>query len=267
MNDETKDPQAAPGAKLPALTRQVSELVLAGSLEHAEEAFSQAADEHGDYAVVEVLSTLPPQVTALHLSGFDGAKTSLATMLVPPRAWAESLAYIAATWPDNLIEDDPERIAENLFNHVHGIVYANDDEERRIELLQEASATDHGATVFAILWSLAPKEILELAGEILSKGRYVTAQTSGDSDIAPLALDLAKASEDGWERSLLELFPEFRHSAEMADVELPDDPDEESPFMQRSTRELLHRLRKQVPSVRSMPRRGARRSMGTDIFS
>ena len=59
------------------------------------------------------------------------------------------------------------------------------------------TATDHGATVFAILWSLAPKEILELAGEILSKGRYVTAQTSGDSDIAPLAVDLAKASEDG----------------------------------------------------------------------
>lgn len=254
-------------ANLPALTKQVSELVLAGSLEHAEEAFSQAADEHGDYAVVEVLSTLPPQVTALHLSGFDGAKTSVATLLVPPKAWAESLAYIAATWPDNLIEDDPERIAESLFNHVHGIVYANDDDERRIELLQEASATDHGATVFAILWSLAPKEILELAGEILSKGRYVTAQTSGDSDIAPLAIDLAKASEDGWERSLLELFPEFRHSAEMADVELPDDPDEESPFMQRTTRELLYRLRKQVPSVRSMPRRGTRRSMGTDIFS
>jgi hypothetical protein len=166
-----------------------------------------------------------------------------------------------------MIEDDPERIAENLFNHVHGIVYATDDEDRRIELLQEASATDHGATVFAILWSLAPREILELAGEILSKGRYVTAQTSGDSDIAPLAVDLAKATEDGWERSLLELFPDFRHSAEMADVELPDDPDEESDFMQRSTRELLYRLRKQVPSVRSMPRRGTRRSMGTDIFS
>jgi len=265
MSDQ--DTNSGNKANLPALTKQVSELVLAGSLEHAEEAFSQAADEHGDYAVAEVLSTLPPQVTALHLAGFDGAKTSLATMLVPPKAWAESLAYIAATWPDNLIEDDPERIAENLFNHVHGIVYANDDEDRRHELLQEASATDHGATVFAILWSLAPKEILELAGEILSKGRYVTAQTSGDSDIAPLAVDLAKASEDGWERSLLELFPEFRHSAEMADVELPDDPDEESPFMQRTTRELLYRLRKQVPSVRSMPRRGARRSMGTDIFS
>lgn len=264
MSDDTDN---ANKANLPALTKQVSELVLAGSLEHAEEAFSHAADEHGDYAVAEVLSTLPPQVTALHLSGFDGAKTSVATLLVPPKAWADSLAYIAATWPDNMIEDDPERIAENLFNHVHGVVYATDDEDRRHELLQEASATDHGATVFAILWSLAPREILELAGEILSKGRYVTAQTSGDSDIAPLAVDLAKASEDGWERSLLELFPDFRHSAEMADVELPDDPDEESDFMQRSTRELLYRLRKQVPSVRSMPRRGTRRSIGTDIFS
>lgn len=252
---------------LPALTRQVSELVLAGSLQHAEEALSQAADQQGDYAVAEVLSTLPPQVTALHLAGFDGSKTSLATLLVPPKAWAESLAYMAATWPDDMIEDDPERIAENLFNHVHGVVYATDDPERRAELLAEASATDYGATVFAIIWSLAPKEILEVSGEIIAKGPYVTGQTSSDSDIVPLALELAKASEDGWDRSLLELFPEFRHTADLADVELPDDPDEESKFMQRSTKELLYRLRKQVPSVRAAPRRGTRKSMGTDIFS
>ncbi|MGZ5199852.1 MAG: hypothetical protein ACXWC4_08790, partial [Telluria sp.] len=62
---------------LPALTKQVSELVLSGSLQHAEEALSQAADQQGDYAVAEVLSTLPPHVTALHLAGFDGSKTSL----------------------------------------------------------------------------------------------------------------------------------------------------------------------------------------------
>jgi hypothetical protein len=115
MSDDNK-------SNLPALSKQVGELVLAGSLQHAEEALSQAADEHGDYAVAEVLATLPPQVTALHLAGFDGAKTSVATLLVPPKAWAESLAYLAATWPDDMIEDDPERIAENLFNHIHGIV-------------------------------------------------------------------------------------------------------------------------------------------------
>jgi hypothetical protein len=252
---------------LPALSKQVSELVLAGSLQHAEEALSKAADEQGDYAVAEVLSTLPPQVTALHLAGFDGSKASLATLLVPPKAWAESLAYMAATWPDDMIEDDPERIAEGLFNHVHGIVFGADDPERRHELLHEASATDHGATVFAILWSLAPKEILEVAGEIISKGPYVTGQTSSDSDIVPLALELAKASEDGWDRSLFELFPEFRHSADLADAEFSDDPDEEPRFMQRTTRELLYHLRKQVPSVRATPRRGARKSMGTDIFS
>jgi hypothetical protein len=253
-------------SNLPALTRQVNELVLAGSLQHAEEALSKAADEHGDYAVAEVLSTLPPQVTALHLAGFDGAKTSVATLLVPPKAWAESLAYIAATWPDDMIEDDPERIAENLFNHIHGVVYATDDEARRNELLSEASSSDWGATAFAILWSLAPKEILEVAGEIASRGRYVTGQTTSDSDIVPLAIDLAKASEDGWERSLLELFPEFRNTADLADVELPEEEDAEE-FPHRSTRELLYRLRKQVPSVRSTPKRSTRRSMGTDIFS
>jgi hypothetical protein len=260
MSDDNK-------SNLPALTRQVGELVLAGSLQHAEEALSQAADEHGDYAVAEVLSTLPPQVTALHLAGFDGAKTSVATLLVPPKAWAESLAYLAATWPDDMIEDDPERIAENLFNHIHGIVYATDDEDRRHELLAEASATDYGATAFAIVWSLAPREILEVAGEINNRGPHINVHTTSDSDIVPLAVDLAKASEDGWQRSLLELFPEYRNTADLADVELPDDPDEETEFQQRSTRELLYRLRKQVPSVRSLQRRSGRRSMGTDIFS
>jgi hypothetical protein len=254
-------------SNLPALTRQVNELVLAGSLQHAEEALSKAADEHGDYAVAEVLSTLPPQVTALHLAGFDGAKTSVATLLVPPKAWAESLAYLAATWPDDMIEDDPERIAESLFNHVHGVVYATDDEERRHELLSEASSSDWGATAFAILWSLAPKEILEVAGEINSRGPHINVHTTSDSDIVPLAVDLAKASEDGWERSLLELFPEYRNTADLADVEMPDDEDEDSEFPHRGTRELLYRLRKQVPSVRSTPKRSTRRSMGTDIFS
>jgi hypothetical protein len=255
-------------SNLPALTRQVSELVLAGSLHHAEQAFSDAVEQHGDLAVVEVLGTLPPQVTALHLSGFDGGKTSLATLLVPPKAWADSLAFFAATWSDEMIEDDPERVAESLFSHVHGIVFSTDDPERRKELLEEASASDHGVTVFAILFSMAPKEILEVAGEIISKGPYITGQTSSDSDLVPLAIELAKASEDGWDRSLFELFPDFRHSADLADAEFTDDPDEEPKFLQRSTKELLYRLRKQVPSSRTgVPKRGARRSIGTDIFS
>ncbi|HJU99424.1 MAG TPA: hypothetical protein VJ752_02630 [Burkholderiaceae bacterium] len=254
-------------SNLPALRKQVTELVLAGSLSHAEQAFADAADQYGDLAVVDVLQDLPPQVTALHMAGFDGGKMSLATLLVPPKAWADSLAFFAATWPDDLIEDDPERIAESLFAHVHGVVFANDDEERRNALLTEASATDWGSTVFAILFSMAPKEILEVAGEIISKGPYLTGQTSSDNDVVPLAVALAQASEDGWDRALFELFPEFRHSADLADAEFSDDPDEEPKHLQRSTKELLYRLRKQVPSTRSAPKPGARRSMGTGIFS
>ena len=113
--------------------------MLAGSLGHAEQAFADAADQYGDLAVVEVLNNIPPQVTALHLAGFDGGKMSLATLLVPPKAWADSLAFIAATWPDDQIEDDPERIAEALFAHIHGVVFSTDDDERRRELLVEAS--------------------------------------------------------------------------------------------------------------------------------
>lgn len=252
---------------LPALHKQVTELVLAGSLSHAEQAFSDAVEEHGDLAVIEVLADLAPQVTALHLAGFDGGKMSLATLLVPPKAWADSLAFIAATWSDDQIEDDPERVAEALFAHIHGIVFATDDVERRRALLFEASATDWGATAFAVLFSMAPKEILEVAGEILIKGPYITGQTSSDNDVVPLAIELAQANEDGWDRALFELFPDFRHSGDLVDAEFSDDPDEESEFLQRSTRELLYRLRKQVPSTRSAPKPGARRSIGGGIFS
>lgn len=255
-------------SNLPAISKQVTELVLAGSLSHAEQAFADAAEQHGDLAVAEVLQNIPPHVTALHMAGFDGGKLSLATLLVPPKAWADSLAYIAATWNEDMIEDDPERIAEGLFNHIHGVVFGTENEERRRELLQEASATDHGATVFAIVFSLAPKEMLEVAGEVISKGQYITAQSSSDSDVVPLAVALAQASEDGWDRALFELFPEFRHSADLADAEYSDDPDEEEPsVLQRSTKELLYRLRKQVPSTRSASARGGRRNLGTGIFS
>ncbi|MGK5074069.1 hypothetical protein [Janthinobacterium sp. ZB1P44] len=264
---DNKDQHAEQKSNLPALTKQVTELVLSGSLGHAEQAFADAADQYGDLAVVEVLSAIPPQVTALHLAGFDGGKMSLATLLVPPKAWADSLAFIAATWSDDQIEDDPERIAEALFAHIHGVVFSTDDAERRRELLLEASATDWGATAFAILFSMAPKEILEVAGEIVIKGPYVTGVTSSDNDIVPLAIELAQANEDGWDRSLFELFPDFRHSADLADAEYSDDPDEEPTMLQRSTKELLYRLRKQVPSTRSAPRSSTRRSLGTGIFS
>jgi hypothetical protein len=99
------------------------------------------------------------------------------------------------------------------------------------------------------------------------RGPHSNIHTTSDSDVVPLAIDLARASEDGWQRSLLELFPDYRNTADLADLELPDDPDEETEVQQRGTRELLYRLRKQVPSVRTQPRRSVRRSIGTDIFS
>src|SRR3990167_991975 len=91
---------------LPAISLQVTELVLAGSSAHAEEAFSDAAEKFGDLAVVQVLDSLEPQVAAMHLSAFDGGKLSLATLLISPNAWAESLAFFAATWSEEMIEED-----------------------------------------------------------------------------------------------------------------------------------------------------------------
>src|SRR5665811_1630312 len=127
----------ASNTNFPAISRQVTELVLAGSSAHAEEAINDTAEQFGDLAVVAVLDTLEPQVAAMHLSAFDGGKLSLATLLISPKAWADSLAFFAATWSEDMIEDEPEIISESLFAHIHGIVFSSDDPERRALLIHE----------------------------------------------------------------------------------------------------------------------------------
>jgi len=153
----------ADNKNLPAISLQVTELVLAGSTEHAEEAFNEAAEKFGDLVVVQVLDSLEPQVAAMHLSAFDGGKLSLATMLISPKAWAESLAFFAATWSEDMIEDEPEVLTESLFTHIHGVIFSTDDAARRTGLIHEALSTDWGTTAFAVLFSTTTQEIVELA--------------------------------------------------------------------------------------------------------
>lgn len=262
---------------LPAISRQVTELVLAGSTEHAEEAFSEAAEQFGDLAVVEVLESLEPQVASLHLAAFDGGKLSLATLLIPAKAWAESLAFFAATWNEDLIEDEPEVLAESLFAHIHGVIYASEDAERRAELIHEALATDWGTTAFAALFSTAAEEIIEIANAIHERGAHSSNQTTSDHDVIPLALDIARTDADAWDRVLFELFPDWQPGVNQLhvhdDAEDHDDHGDEEETEQeyavgRSTKELLLRLRKQVPSKAiTTPKKGGRPSLGEDIFA
>ena len=261
---------------LPAISRQVTELVLAGSSEHAEEVFSEAVEQFGDLAVVQVLDTLEPQVASMHLAAYDGGKLSLATLLISPGAWAQSLAFFAATWTDDKIEDEPEFLAESLFEHIHGVIFASDDEARRAALIREALATDWGTTAFAALFSTATEDIIELANEIHARGSHSVAQTSSDDDLVPLALEVARTDPEGWDRVLFELFPDWQpgENQMMAndygdDEQIDDDHDsygyEDAPC--RTTQELLQRLRKQVPSKARAPRTGGRASIGEDIFA
>lgn len=264
-------------SNLPAISRQVTELVLAGSPEHAEEAFNEAAEQFGDLAVVEVLDSLEPQVASLHLSAFDGGKLSLATLLIPPKAWAESLAFFAATWNEEMIEDEPEVLAESLFAHIHGVVFASDDAERRAALIHEALSTDWGTTAFAVLFSTATEEIIEIANDIHDRGAHSSGQTSSDHDVIPLALEIARSDEDAWDRVLFELFPDWQpgvnqlhvnDDAEDHDDHGDDEEVEHEYAVGRSTKELLLRLRKQVPSKAvSAPKKGGRPSLGEDIFA
>ena len=258
---------------LPAISRQITELVLAGSPTHAEETFSEAAEQFGDLAVVEVLDALEPQVASMHLSAFDGGKLSLATLLISPKAWAQSLAFFAATWNEDMIEDEPELLSEALFAHIHGILFASDDLDRRAALIHEALATDWGTTAFAALFSTATDEIIELANEIHDRGPYSGGQTSSDHDIVPLALAVARSDPEAWDRVLFELFPDWQPGENQLSAsegyETDEDTDEARGYEyapSRTTQELLLRLRKQVPS-RQIDTRGNRPSLGEDIFA
>jgi len=265
-------------ANLPAIRQQIAELVLTGATEHAEEAFSEAAEKFGDLAIVEVLDTLEPHVAALHLSAFDGGKLSLATMLISPRAWAASLAYFAAVWNEDMIEDEPEMLAESLFAHIHGTIFSSDDAERRAALIHAALSTDWGTTAFAVLFSTAIEEIIELANDIYARGALSSGQTTSDHDVIPLALEIARTDTDAWDRVLFELFPEWQpgenqlHARpahdEEGDSDDENDEDHHDYAFARSLKELLIRLRKQVPGKAiSTPKAGGRPSMGEDIFA
>lgn len=253
---------------LPAISRQVTDLILAGSAEHAEEAFNEAADQFGDIAVVEVLDSLEPHVASLHLSAFDGGKLSLATLLISPKAWAESLAFFAATWDEDLIEDEPEVLAESLFAHIHGVIFANDDAGRRAALIHDALSTDWGTTAFAVLFSTATEEIIEIANDIHTRGAHSSGQTTSDHDVIPLALEIARTDEDAWDRVLFEIFPDWQPGENQLRAK-SDDGDEGHEYASaRTTKELLLRLRKQVPGKSvSTPKTGGRPSLGEDIFA
>ncbi len=258
-------------SNFPAISRQVTELVLSGATDHAEEAINDTAEQFGDLAVVAVLDTLEPQVAAMHLSAFDGGKPSLATMLISPKAWAESLAFFAATWSEDRIEDEPEVLAESLFAHIHGIVFSTSDMERRIKLIHEALSTDWGTTAFAILFSTATNEIIELANDIHVRGAHSSGQTTSDHDVIPLALEIARNDSDAWDRVLFEIFPDWQPGENQirARSEEGDDDENDPDFaIARATHDLLLRLRKQVPGkAASTPKKGARPSLGEDIFS
>ena len=252
----------------PTISCQITELVLTGSTEHAEEAFNETAEQFGDLAVVEVLNLLEPHIASLHLVAFDGGKSSLATFLISPKAWAESLAFFAATWNEDMIEDEPEMLAEALFAHIHGIVFATDDLQRRAMLIHDALSTDWGTTAFAALFAMATEEIIELANDIYSRGVHSSGQTTSDHDVIPLALEIARTDMDAWERVLFEIFPDWQPGENQLCVKSEESEEEHEFALGRTTKELLLRLRKQVPSKSvSMIKTSGRPSLGEDIFA
>jgi hypothetical protein len=255
-------------SNFPIISRQITELVLTGSTEHAEEAFNEAAEQFGDLAVVEVLDSLEPHVASLHMSAFDGGKLSLATILISPKAWAESLAFFAATWSEDKIEDEPEELSELLFAHIHGVIFATDDPVRRTNLIHDALSTDWGTTAFAVLFSTAIEEIIEIANDIRARGAHSSGQTTSDHDVIPLALEIARSDEDAWERVMFEIFPDWQPGENQLRSKSDDDEDGHEFATNRSTKELLIRLRKQVPSKSlSTPKKRSRPSLGEDIFA
>jgi hypothetical protein len=99
--------------------------------------------------------------------------------------------------------------------------------------------------------------------------------TTSDHDVTPLALEIAHADEEAWGRVVFELFPDWIPSETQLKAwrepgeEDEDDEDRGHEFaISRSTKQLLQRLRKQVPSKSlSTAKEGRRPSLVGDIFS
>ena len=115
------------------------------------------------------------------------------------------------------------------------------------------------------------------ANDIHNLGASRSGTTTSDHDVIPLALEIARTNEEAWDRVLFEIFPDWmpgenqlqvRSEEDDSDDE-DDDEDREHEFaMGRTTKELLLRLRKQVPSKSvSTAKKGRRPSLGEDIFS
>jgi hypothetical protein len=94
--------------------------------------------------------------------------------------------------------------------------------------------------------------------------------------VIPLALEIARSNEEAWDRVLFEIFPDWKpgenelHAgSDEDDADHDDDEDREHEYaIGRTTKELLLRLRKQVPSkAASAAKKGGRPSLGEDIFS
>ena len=170
-----------------------------------------------------------------------------------------------------MIADEPEKLTESLFAHIHGVIFSGDDAGRRIKLIHEALSTDWGTTAFAVLFSTATEEIIELANDIHSRGAHSSGQTTSDHDVIPLALEIARSDTDAWDRVLFEIFPDWQpgeNQLRARSEEGDDDEHHHEYALARTTNELLLRLRKQVPSKSArVPKTGSRPSLGEDIFA
>lgn len=145
-------------------------------------------------------------------------------------------------------------------------------------MINEALSTDWGTTAFAVLFSTAAEEIIEIANDIHNLGAHRSGPTTSDHDVIPLALEIARTNEEAWDRVLFEIFPdwipgenELHAGSDEEDGDNDEDEDENREHeyaLGRTTKELLLRLRKQVPSKAvSSAKKGGRPSLGEDIFS
>jgi len=109
---------------------------------------------------------------------------SLATLLDFAQSLAESLAFFAATWGEDMIEDEPEKLAESLFAHIHGVVFSSDDPER-VQRYSLCVSYRLGDDSFACWFSDRHTGDHRTANDIHSRGAHSSGQTTSDHDVIP----------------------------------------------------------------------------------
>ncbi len=143
-----------------------SQLILAGDIAGAEHALVSIADQHGDYALVNILDDMQPADLLAIMREYDASKESVVNMLVTPHQFARSIV---------LEKKYGERTSERLRAMMNTVIHRDFDAAH--EYLEALANIEGGSDTLADYFADHYDEIFSFS----SSGSF-TPQLDPDSD-------------------------------------------------------------------------------------